>query len=428
MIDLNITMVDSGLFTELAVKLATQTSGKVRSWVPWEAEFPAVNDRMMGDGLGVIERIEDALDPDVVDDTDLYVFPDIFRYGTQLTLERIGKLVWGSRKGDRLETERLMFRKLQEKLGLPVPEYTAVRGISSLRDFLKDHGHCFVKTDPKIRGTMETWEHWDYEQSEYHLDNLAVKLGASKEIVLFMVEEPIETKFETGFDTHSIDGQFSETPIQGIEIKGHLIFCSAQIKGRTPPFIDKAMRALGPWLERRRYRNFMSAEFREDMLVDPCCRCPNPGIGCEMEMISNLGEIVEAGARGELIEPDFEYEFGVQAAIFHDGSEDHWKQFRLEPEIRRWVKLMEFCQVGECYNIIPRPPHGKKIGWLVGVGNTIEEMTEHLQANAKALKNYPFDIKTDALWEALEQAKVAESEGIEFSDQPIPEPAEVIEG
>lgn len=422
MIDANITVVDSGLFTELALRLARETTGKVRSWVGWEAEFPTINDRMVGDGMQEIDRIDDFLDPEVVDDTDLFVFPDIFRSGAQLTLERLGKLVWGSRKGDELETKRLWFRKLQEELGIPVPEYTVKTGVTELRDFLKNHGRCFIKTTSKIRGSMETWEHKDYEQSEYVLDELAVKLGGGKEQVVFLAEEPIETEFETGFDTHCIDGQFSETPIQGIEIKGQLILCSAQTRSKTPDFIDEAMRALAPTLKERRYRNFMSAEFREHFLVDPCCRCPNPGIGCEMEMISNLGKIILAGARGQMVQPEYEFEFGVQAAIHHSGDDKAWKQFRIDPEMRRWVKLMEFCQAGEPYNIIPRPPHGSKIGWVVGVGNTLEEMTKHLLKNCEALKELPFDIKTDALEKALEQAKIAEDEGVEFTDQKIPDP------
>lgn len=242
---------------------------------------------------------------------------------------------------------------------------------------------------------------------------------------MFLCEEPIEVPFETGFDTYCIDGQFSRTPIQGIEIKGKLILCSAQTKSPTPDFIDDAMTKLSPVLREFRYRNFMSAEFREDKLTDPCMRCPNPGIGAEMEMIDNLGEIMLAGADGKLVQPHFKYEFGVQAAIFHDGREDQWKQFRLDEGIRPWVKLMEFARVEERYQIIPRPPHGQKIGWLVGVGHTLEQMEQHLLLNAEALKAYPFDIKIDALAEALKQAKIAEKQGVEFTDQPIPEPQEI---
>jgi hypothetical protein len=215
--------------------------------------------------------------------------------------------------------------------------------------------------------------------------------------------------------------------MQGIEVKGKLILSSAQLRGQTPPRMDKDLTLLRPELTRRRYCNFLSAEYRGDILTDFCARAPNPGIGVEMEMISNIGEIIHHGARGELVEPDFEFQYGIQAAIQHDHDGEMWKAFPLSDKVRRWVKLMEFCKIDGLYNIIPRPPHGQKIGWLLGVGNTIEEAAAHLQENADALKEYPFDIKLDALPEAIAQAQQMEAEGMEFSDKPLPEPETVME-
>jgi hypothetical protein len=425
-IDACVTVVDSGLFGELAVRLSREFT-KVRSFVPWRAEFPSLNDRAVGSGLPEVEWVEDAFRDDIFDTTDVYCFPDIFFAGEQQLLRRCGKPTWGSNSGDELETRRIWFRHLQEELGMPVPESVEITGWTALAEFLKNHGHCFIKTTSKIRGTMETKEFFDFDQAEYWLWNLRVKAGCGAEEIVFLVEEPVESPFETGLDTYCIDGQFPKTPMQGIEVKGKLILSSAQTTSATPRPLDDALSVLAPELKKRQYRNFISAEFRKDILTDFCARAPNPGIGVEMEMISNLGEIVYHGAHGDLVEPDFEFEFGIQAAIFHDDPEADWKQFRLDPEIRRWVKLMEFCLHNEKWQIIPRPPHGQKIGWLLGVGDSIEAASKHLQENAEALEGYPFDIKLDALPEAVKQATAAESAGFEFSDQPIPDPAAVLE-
>jgi hypothetical protein len=426
-IDKTICIVDSGLFTELAIRLAREFR-EVRSHVPWAAEFPTINDRAMGSGLPAVQWIEDPYLDEVFETTDIYMFPDIFRAGDQQLLERAGKLVWGSHTGDDLETRRIWFRKLQEKLGMPVPEYEIVTGMTELERFLeKFNARCFVKTTSKIRGSFETQEIKDFEQSQYWLLSKRLELGAGAERVQFMVEMPIDTPFETGIDTHCIDGQFPKTPMQGIEIKGNLILSSAQTKSPTPKPLDDALSILAPELKKRRYRNFLSAEFRGNILTDFCARAPNPGIGVEMEMTKNLGEIIYRGAQGELVESEFEFEFGIQAAIFHGHDKDLWKQFRLPEDLRRWVKLMEFCQVEGLYQIIPRPPHGEKIGWLLGVGDSIEAAAKHLFENAERLKDYPFDIKTDALEEAVKQAHEMEKQGMEFTDQPLPEPAEVIE-
>lgn len=424
MIDATITLVDNGLFTELAVRLARDVK-TVRSSIAWEAEFPTLNDRVMGSGLPNVSWVEDPYLDKIVDSTDLYVFPDIFHAGDQQLLKRAGKRVWGSNTGDELETKRVWFRGLQEELGMPIPKGVVIRGWTRLVDFLKDHGHCFIKTTSKIRGSMETKEFWDYDQAEYWLWQLRLKLGCGSEEILFLVEEPIETPFETGIDTYCINGRFPRTPMQGIEVKGKLILSSAQVRSLTPAPMDEALSKLAPTLRERQYCNFLSAEFRGDILTDFCARAPNPGIGVEMEMISNLAEIMLAGAEGTLIEPEFEFEYGIQAAIFHDDDGDLWKQFKIPEETRRWVKLMEFCQKGDLYQIIPRVPYGNKIGWLLGVGSSIEEAAKHLYENAEALKEYPFEIKTDALEEAIKQAHEMKMIGFEFSDQPLPEPEQV---
>lgn len=425
MIDASLTILDNGLFVELALRLARDFR-EVRYWSPWEIEFPTVNDRAIGDGYPELVKLEDALVDSVFESTDVYMFPDIFHAGKQQLLTRAGKPVWGSRQGDGIETRRIRFRQLQEQIGLPVPEYEIVTGLSALRDHLKESGHCFIKTTSKIRGTMETWEHLDYDQSRFKMDNIQLKAGPLSEKMVFLVEQPIESPFETGLDTYCIDGKFPKTPMQGIEIKGKFILCSAQTQSTTPKAYDDTLSALSPLLAEGKYRNFLSLEFRKDILTDPCCRCPNPGIGCQMEMISNLGQIVYEGAKGVLVEPEFEFEFGCQAAIFHDDDPELWKQFKIPPETRRWVKLMENCQVNDLECNVPRPPYGQKIGWVIGVGSTIEKMAEHLTENAHALKDLPFDIKLDSLPEAIEQIQALEDSGREFTDQPVPE-ASVVE-
>lgn len=425
MIDATVTICDNGLFTELAVRLARDFK-TVRSHIPWSDEFPLINDRVLGSGIPGVQWVEDPFVDSIVDSTDLYVLPDIFWAGEQQLLKRVGKLTWGSNTGDELETKRVWFRGLQEELGMPIPEAVVIKGWTKLVEFLKDHGHCFIKATSKIRGSMETKEFWDYDQSEYWLWQLRQKLGCGAEETLFLVEEPIETPFETGIDTYCINGQFPKTPMQGIEVKGKLILSSAQVNSPTPEPMDEALTKLAPQLKERHYCNFLSAEFRGDILTDFCARAPNPGIGVEMEMISNLGQIMFEGARGILVEPDFEYHYGIQAAIFHDDDGELWKKFKIPEEIRRWVKLMEFCQTGDLYQIVPRTPYGNKIGWLLGVGNSIEEAAKHLFENAEALKKYPFDIKTDALEEAVKQAHEMKMVGFEFSDQPLPDEKELV--
>lgn len=428
-------LVDTGLFTELAVRLAPSFK-RFLYWSQWEDEFPFINNRVLGRGVSGITRVEDPFDH--VKETDLFIFPDVFRSGWQTHLESLDKRVWGGRKGERLELDRIWFRQFQQELGMNVPRHEVVTGLSELRLLLNDSGECFVKTTSRIRGSWETYHHFDAEQSEYYLDKKAVDLGGTKEAVRFLVEWPLDAEIETGGDTYCIDGQFPETQLQGYEIKSKLILCSVNQRSDLPEEVRQCMEPLSPFLKEQRYRNFMSAEVKVETngkenkayALDPCCRCPNPGIGVEMEMIGNLPEIIWHGAAGELIEPEMVAQFGIQAALYHDDRQaELWKQFRIPEELKRWVKLMEFCKKDEeddLWQIVPRPPHGHKIGWCVGVGDTIKEAVEHLQDVAAVFKGGPLEVCLEPIKEALDEIQTAEDEGIPFTDQPVPEPESVV--
>ena len=60
------------------------------------------------------------LDPEHFDEIDLWIFPDIGWGGTQKTLRKMGKAVWGSMGGDDFELYRTRFLDLLKQLKLPV--------------------------------------------------------------------------------------------------------------------------------------------------------------------------------------------------------------------------------------------------------------------------------------------------------------------
>jgi hypothetical protein len=65
-------------------------------------------------------------------------------------------------------------------------------------------------------------------------------------------------------------------------------------------------------------------------------------------------------------------------------------------------------------------------GVVIGIGNTIEESIESLKQNFALLKAEPLRIEETGFADLLKQVKKAESEGMEFSDQPIPQPEIVL--
>lgn len=425
MIDATVCVMDLGLFTELAVRLSRDFS-RVLYHVPWEAEFPLVNDRALGDGYEEIERIEDPLDPHILPQIDLFIFPDIYRAGLQLHLESLGKMVWGSRRADQLELDRVGFKKLQEKLGLPVGPYEVVRGMTELREYLQDHEDVFVKASSEIRGSWETLHHQSMVQSGAELARRELKFWSVREQIEFVIEANLNAELESGIDRVWIDGERCEQAIQGYEIKGQGIFMAVQKYSEMPKEITGIVDALAPTLADHQCRNFVSLEIKikdgKGYCIDPCLRAPNPGIGAEMEMIDNLGDVIIAGAQGKIVEPEYSKQFGVQCAVYHDYAEDAWKDLEIDPDVRRWFKLMDFCRVGQVESIIPRVPYGTKVGWLIGVGDTIDEVVDHVKENAEKLKGLAIDIRLDSMYDALKEIRLAEKQDVEFTDQPVPEP------
>lgn len=413
--------VDHGLFLPLAIKLA-ESFQRVLYYSPFEKGFPILNDCVLGDGYENVERVDDIWEN--LKDVDLFVFPDLQHSGLQLHLESLGKRVWGSREGDDLELRRSFLKKTQEKLGLEVPDYKTITGIANLRTYLKAYEDQFVKIS-RYRGVMETFHHLTYEQSQPILDHLAVMFGPLQNEVPFLVEGPIKTDIEVGYDGWCIDGEWPDTGLQGVEAKDKALIASVQEYKDMPEEVTSINEALSPVLKKYRYRNFLSTEIRvadKPFLIDITTRAPSPGIEIHMELWRNLPEIIWHGANGEMIEPKATAQFGVECMIDHTGNEDRWRVLEIPKEAEPWVKLYSACKHNDLHCIPPFPHSHDTIGAVVGIGDTVEDAIAHLKSTVELLKDQPVSIHVDALYDILKDIHSAEKKGIEFSDQAVPEP------
>jgi hypothetical protein len=419
-------VVDHGLFVELAIRLS-RDFGKVYYHVPWERGFPIVNEAVIGNGFDEITWVDEIWD--VLDEVDLFVFPDVLHSGLQLHLASLGKRVWGSRKGDSLEIGRAKLKKVQEELGMHHPKYEIVRGLDNLRSFLKENSDKYVKVS-KFRGMMETFHHTEYAQTEPILDQLAVKFGSVKNAMPFLVETPVETDIEVGYDGYCVDGAFPAFGIQGYEVKDKSLIASVQKYSDMPKEITIVNQVLAPVLKIYGYRNFWSTEIRvkdgNSYLIDPCCRAPSPCLEIQLELWENLGEILWHGAAGELVDQKPAAQFGVEAIIDHNGDEHSWRTLEVPDKVRRWVKLYNVARVDGTYVMPPFPHSCDAIGAVVGIGDTLPEAIDQLISHVAALKDQPVTVKVESLYDGLEEIQQAEKKGLEFSDQPVPEPESVL--
>ena len=414
---------DHGLFVTLAERLARNGFGRVIYHSPYEEGFSTINKAIIGYGIEGVERVNDYWS--IKDEVDVWVFPDIEHAGLQLELESQGRAVWGSRKGDSLELFREKFHRVLERVGLDVPKYRTIEGLTRLAQFLKaNDGPWFIKIS-RWRGSFETCKFRSWKLDEGMIDAWAVKFGPAKEIIPFMVFDPIDTPLEIGGDTFGIDGMWPDTMLHGDEAKDKAYISAVTPRKEMPPQIQDVLEAFAPILRDYRYRNFWSMEIRvkgdEAFFGDATTRAPMPATPSQLENIKNLPEIIYHGAQGDLIEPEYERPFTGEVLVNMRGDRHSWGVAEVPQELKRWLKLPNSCSIDGLRCFPPDEQHGEAIGWLVALGDTVDEMIATMKKQIALLPD-GMSADLEPLGELLDVVAEAKEKGIDFpAEVPAPE-------
>lgn len=419
-------VVDYGCFIELAETMASKVK-KSYYYSPYEAEYANLQDCCIGDGLDRVERLDEFLDPDVLKEIDLFLFPDVGGGGLQRHLREIGKAVWGSMGASELELYRTRFLKVIKACGLPVVQSVTIRGLTALAEHLKQVENKFIKVN-RYRGNMETVRHRDYAHSLPLLSKLAMEFGGLREHVVFVVQDEIETDVELGYDGWYAGG-FPSQSFQGLELKNELYLGFLKDNDDLPEAVRFVNEKFAPVLEKYGYRNFFASELRikDDVafFIDPTLRMAGQTQEHLLTSCLNLPEVIWAGANGELIEPDFDGSFAAEATLHYAGDCEDWKVMRVPDSVRPWVKLYQYAMADDLYHF---PPHAvDEVGVVIGIGDSVEEAIDHLKENLEELKAEPVKANVEGFTELLDQAQSAEEQGINISDGPIPGPEILLE-
>lgn len=422
-------IVDHGLFFGLAQELARENGfGRVLYHDPeWERGFPSIRDGIVGDGFPEIECCLDLWSS--LDDIDLFIFPDIQHASLQRHLVSLGKMVWGPRSGDDLEIDRELFLKTLKDVGLDVPQYEVVEGLTNLRSYLHENPERIVKIS-RWRADVETFRYHDDARSRPDLDALATRLGPLQDDMPFLVFKPIETPIEVGYDGYFVNG-FPTRSMHGPEIKDKVYLGAMRDYADLPEPVRRVNNAFKSVLAAYDYRAFWSTEIRvkgkHAYFIDPTARAGLPSGDAQFKAYKNLAQIIYSGSQGELVDPEPAYTFMAQALIEHSDPPSDWRVLDIPDAAYQWVKLMRPCKVDGIYAIAPGGNAGETVGSVLGGGNTIEEAIAHCQENAKLISHNSVEIHTASFADALRELQEMESRGLDFSDDDIPEPAIAIE-
>lgn len=119
-------------------------------------------------------------------------------------------------------------------------------------------------------------------------------------------------------------------------------------------------------------------------LCDPCCRGGVPPFELQMNLISNLAEIMWEGADGKLVEPQYAAKFGAQFILTSDWASTNPLLVEFPEKYRNQIKLHYATMFGKQVWIMPQG--GVEIGSVVTYGDSLDSCFEQAKEIADEIK------------------------------------------
>jgi hypothetical protein len=303
--------------------------------------------------------------------------------------------------------------------------------MAALREYIRNNVGTYIKISG-FRGVAETFAADTYDLVAPRLAELELELGGASEVFPFIIEHKVDSVVEAGYDGYCINGEFPETCLTGVEVKDKGYLGAVRDYKKLSEPVKIVNEKLAPFMKEAGYAQFFSTEIRVTdegvpYLIDLTTRCPAPPSALYWEMIENVGEIVEDGANGILVEPIWRAKYGALAIIHSSFAEERWCPVSVDPEVRQWVKWRNYAEIeGQGYIIPTEGVRMCEIGDVIGIGDTIEEAIEACREHAEGVKGFGLHINTDAVIEALNEIHNAEENDIIFSDDEMPEQKDLL--
>src|SRR6185312_10179116 len=326
------------------------------------------------------------------EEIDLFVFPDLGQACEQIDLEERGKRVWGARHGEDLENYRELCKNEMEKRGLPVQPWRKIKGITALRSWLKAHKDQHVKIN-KWRGLTESFFSPRFEVVETKLDDIEKKLGAFKETLDFIVEDDLPDRIEVGIDSFTIDGEWPNNTLVGIEAKDIGYVGQVRPCDKIPEPICRWNQKMSDFFERQGSRCNVSNEIRigedqEPYMIDATIRMPSPPGELWQEMCSNLCEIYWEGANGTLVEPKFRGKWGVEVILKSPFARENHLPVFVPEQFDPFVKLYNSVTIDGCRYVLSQGEDMEEIGSVIGWGGSLDEAVARVQKVGESVEAY----------------------------------------
>lgn len=397
--------IAGGNYLPQALKLS-ESFAKMYYHIPDLSPFPTPHSDAIGTGYPQIEVLMSLWDN--LNLFDIVIIPDIYLGDYALVLRQLGKLVFGGSL-DLIETQRDQFYTMQDRLGMDIAPFQVVKGFKALRKTIKQKKNdgSYTKIN-YYRGATETFKYENFNHSEPMLDKIEYELGPLAEDLVYIVQEPIDGDvIEIGMDSYVVNGNLPNTFMFGVEAKDSAYLGKVENISTVPDAINQINNQFKPALQAYKAINFYSTEVRCDLKSgknyynDICARMPQPASNLYLEMYTNMGQIIEEGAKGNLIEPITKAKYGCELLLKSKWVSTDFLTLSYPEEYEPYIKLKgSFIRNGQHY-VIPFKRAANydldAFGSVVVIGNDKQQVMDKALEIAKSVEGYDVYFQTDVL-------------------------------
>lgn len=145
-----------------------------------------------------------------------------------------------------------------------------------------------------------------------------------------------------------------------------------------------------------------------------CARQGSPPSELYQLLFTNLAEIIWYGAKGYVIDPIAEFEYGVEVLIHSAWADKNWQAISFPKKYRDNIKLRNACVIDDKYYCVPQIVGLAEIGAIVTGGHTLQEAIDKVKEIAATVKGYYIDIKLESIDQAIGEFKKLEEFGVKI--------------